>query len=193
MRRLPDSRYEEIKDCIITCFERSNISTFPVKPSIIVESNGIKLKTYSQHSEQLFQQALEISNDGFSIFQNNSWFIFYNPTITPQERIRFTLMHEIGHIVLNHTEHSELAEAEADFFARYSLAPTVLIQSLPEINEYAIHEKFGISVTAAKYALENYYKWQSHFNWIGQKYTETEMRFARLFNIELLDQFLVAA
>ena len=193
MRRLPDSRYEEIKDCVITCFERSNISTFPVKPSIIVESNGIKLKTYSQHSEQLFQQALEISNDGFSIFQNNSWFIFYNPTITPQERIRFTLMHEIGHIVLNHTEHSELAEAEADFFARYALAPTVLIQSLPEINEYTIHEKFGISITAARIALENYYKWRNHFIWIGQKYTETEKRFARLFNIELLDQFLVAA
>lgn len=193
MIRLPDSRYETIKDCIITCFERSNISTFPVKPSKITESYGITLKTYSQHSEQLLQQALGISNDGFSIFQNDSWFIFYNPTIIPLERRRFTLMHEIGHVVLNHTEHSELAEAEADFFARYALAPTVLIQSLPEINEYAIHEKFGISITAAKNALENYMKWRNHFIWIGQKYTETEKRFARLFNIELLDQILVAA
>ena len=42
-------------------------------------------------------------------------------------RIRFTIMHEIGHIVLDHTEHSDLAESEANFFAKYALAPPPLV------------------------------------------------------------------
>lgn len=39
-------------------------------------------------------------------------------------------MHEIGHIVLDHSEGSELAEVEARFFAKYALAPPPLIHKL---------------------------------------------------------------
>ena len=45
-------------------------------------------------------------------------------------RINNTIMHEIGHIVLDHSEDSELAEKEVKFFAKYALVPPVLVHKL---------------------------------------------------------------
>ena len=36
-------------------------------------------------------------------------------------------MHEIAHIILNHLEESDVAEAETNFFVGYAIAPIVLI------------------------------------------------------------------
>ena len=55
---------------------------------------------------------MEIEENGQSVF-----YIFYDDSMYDR-RIRFTIMHEIGHIVLDHTEHSDLAESEANFFAK---------------------------------------------------------------------------
>lgn len=68
-------------------------------------------------------------------------------------------MHEIAHIVLDHSEESELAETEVKFFAKYALAPPVLIDRLGLESVPEIAEAFDISYEAAKYALNYYEKW----------------------------------
>ena len=68
-------------------------------------------------------------------------------------------MHEIGHIVLDHSEDSELAEAEVKFFAKYALAPPVLIHKLRLTNPAEIADSFQISYEAAEYAYNYYQKW----------------------------------
>ena len=43
--------------------------------------------------------------------------IYYNDK-KDAGRIRFTILHEIGHFVLGHLQQSDLAESEANFFAK---------------------------------------------------------------------------
>ena len=78
-------------------------------------------------------------------------------------RINNTIMHEIGHIVLDHSEDSELAEKEVRFFAKYALVPPVLVHKLKLNDPYDIAGVFDVSFEAACYALSyeadvNYYE-----------------------------------
>ena len=65
-------------------------------------------------------------------------------------------MHEIGHIVLDHSEDSELAEKEVNFFAKYALAPPVLIHKLKLDNPESIVQVVEISYESARYAYHYY-------------------------------------
>ena len=87
-------------------------------------------------------------------------------------------MHEIGHIVLDHSEGSELAEVEARFFAKYALAPPPLIHKLRLQNPVQIADIFDISQEAARYAYQYYQKW---LQFGSSQYTEYENRMLRLF------------
>ena len=66
-------------------------------------------------------------------------------------RIRFTIIHEIGHIFLGHTKHSDLAESEADFFARYSLAPPPIIHEYKPEDYYEPANIFQIILECAAF------------------------------------------
>ena len=87
-------------------------------------------------------------------------------------------MHEIGHIVLNHTEDSELAEKEVKFFAKYALAPPVLIYKFGLNNLIDVADKFDISLEAADYALDYYHKW---LRYADTGYKDYEVKILRLF------------
>jgi len=89
-------------------------------------------------------------------------------------------MHEVGHIVLDHTEESELAEAEANFFAKYALAPPVLIHNSGLREPGEIADFFDISYQAATYALSFYRKWLQYG---GQYYKDYEIMICDLFGI----------
>ena len=89
-------------------------------------------------------------------------------------------MHEMGHIVLDHTEDSELAQKEADFFAKFALAPPVLIHRMKLETAKEVSDFFGISYEAAGYALSYYQKW---LNYGGRDYKDYEIRMLRLFDL----------
>ena len=87
-------------------------------------------------------------------------------------------MHEIGHIVLEHSQDSEIAEKEVKFFAKYALAPPVLIHKLERKDPYTISDTFDISFEAACYALSYYNKWLAYG---GKTYTSYEIKILNLF------------
>lgn len=65
-------------------------------------------------------------------------------------RFRFTLAHELGHIVLKHRESSYVEEAEADAFAQHLLCPQPLLAALDgTINDWMLAASFGVSLAAA--------------------------------------------
>lgn len=87
-------------------------------------------------------------------------------------------MHEIGHIVLGHTQESDLAEKEVNFFAKYALVPPTLVHILGITNSYDIARIFNVSNEAADYAYNYYKKWLEYGS---VDYTEYEKKTIKLF------------
>lgn len=175
--KLSSKRCEEIKEVVVSTFEELDISCVPISGFEIATKLGAVVIPYSSKSKDAQKLMLEESDDGFSVKKDGKWYIFYNDKKC-YGRINNTLTHECGHIVLDHTEESELAEAEANFFAKYALVPPVLIHKLNLKSAQEVYEHFGVSREAAGYAFEYYYKWKHY----GRKnYTNYELRLLRLF------------
>ena len=81
--------------------------------------------------------------------------------------------------MLDHSEDSELAEKEVKFFAKYALAPPVLIHKLKLNSPESISQIFEISYEAACYAYDYYKKW---LRFGESDYTDYEYQLICLFN-----------
>lgn len=172
------ARYEEIKKSVVDTFVKFDVSCVPVNGFELAIKMGIKVIPYSAIAKSKRYLLLKKSADGFCVEKEiNEWYIFYNDK-RDFGRINNTIMHEIGHIVLDHSEDSELAEKEVKFFAKYALAPPVLIHRLTFKNPSKIAEVFDISYEAAYYAYLYYEKWLKY----GEKdYTDYEITTLNLF------------
>ena len=177
--KLSGIRCEEIKRDVAKMFVDYDITCVPISGFEIAVKMGIKVTRYSAYSKRIKAILLRESSDGFSMMVDNQWYIFYNDEKN-YKRINFTIMHEIGHIVLDHTEDSELAKKEADFFAKFALAPPVLIHRMKLETAEDVSNIFGISHEAAGYALLYYQKW---LNYGGRDYKDYEIRMLRLFDL----------
>ena len=117
-----------------------------------------------------------ISGSGYD---NGGWRIAYNDDQSrPYGRVNFTILHELGHIVLNHTEDSDYADKGADFFAKFAQCPPVLIHKLGIRDVGGIMNHFDISYGAACNALDYYNKW---LRFGGNYYKDYEIRTCELF------------
>ena len=180
--RLSNERYEEIKQIVVKMFEEYGVSCVPINGFEIANKMGVKVISYSAYPARTRYLMEKYSTDGFSILRDTGeWYIFYNDDDEHDYgRINNTIMHEIAHIVLDHTEDSELAEMEVRFFAKYALAPPALIHKLKLETAESIADIFEISFEAAGYALSYYQKW---LNYGGQDYKDYEIRMLRLFDL----------
>lgn len=176
---LSDNRYEEIKKSVVNTFETLDIHCIPISGFEIATKLGVKIIPYSAKSKNTQALMMKQSEDGFSVKRSDGWYMYYNDK-KPYGRINNTIMHENGHIVLNHTEDSKLAEAEAKFFAKFALAPPVLIHKLELKSMYDVAECFEISDEAAAYALSYYRKW---LYYSGNCFKNYEIKLCRLFGI----------
>lgn len=135
----------------------------PINPYKIKLQN-IKIKILSmQDFSRRFNVSLEeltqngSFNEGYNIVLIKNGIkkvtILYNEDILSSERKRFTIAHELGHIVLGHNEHSEKNEKEADTFASQLLLPHCILEQLVKygkpVTEIYLKEKFGLSNEAA--------------------------------------------
>lgn len=149
---LDRQRYDEIASLVARLLNELKINCIPIDPFEIGARLGFELVSYSSTSPQVHELAMMESKDGFSFLSDHSWIILYNDK-KPNTRIRFTIAHEIGHILLDHSQASELAEAEANYFARYLIAPPVLIQLVAHLGISLVADLFCICLETATYAL----------------------------------------
>lgn len=181
--RLEDEQYEEIKNTVIDTFIEYGIKSIPISAFEMAVRMGLTVIPYSALNEEQKRSALKISKDGFSTeLENHEWIIYYNDYWQNYGRINHTIMHEVGHYALGHIKEGEQEEAEAEFFAKYALAPPPLIHSFGQnINPDLIRDKFDVSYQAAFYAYKYYKNWLKYGN---RDYTNYEIR--------MLDQFMLA-
>lgn len=84
--------------------------------------------------------------------------ILYNEWDDSPQRRRFTLAHEMGHIVLSHTDDDRSSETLANQFASHLLIPRIALQYLKKkgvpfsVQEFA--NFFGVSLSAMRLAYE---------------------------------------
>lgn len=167
------ARYNIVMNIVQNFFIKENIIDFPLDPFQIIKNNNWGLYTYSELAIEHGVTIPEIisavqSEDGYTIYDGVNYTIAYNDTIFNEGRIRFTLLHEIGHIYLKHlidfketilsrsrlTESKyKILEYEANAFARNALAPTILVMKMElwsESNDSDIIRYFGLSQSAAR-------------------------------------------
>lgn len=135
---------EKILKAVLDTYAYSNIKTFPVDLEMIAKAIGYAIKTYDEYScgeGYTYSLLMEMSKDG--IVLKNDRLILVNEKRSDSRR-RFTIAHEIGHIVM-----PDASEHEADEFASQLLAPSAIIYSrkINKVND--ISEYFDISIMAA--------------------------------------------
>lgn len=165
--KLTNEEYEFIKGEVCHIFKKYKVKCIPVSGFEIASKMKITLVAYSGLSERKRKKAIEVSDDGFFLEEDGHEYIFYNDNDRSYERQNWTILHEIGHIVLDHTGHSEHEEDEANFFAKYAIAPPVLIHKIGAESPYDIYETFDISLEAAFYAYDYYLTWKRRYDRIN--------------------------
>ena len=175
---LTDERYEEIKQKVVNLFVQHRVSCVPVNGFELALKMGIRVIPYSAIAQNKRHLLIKKSEDGFCVEKTTGeWLIYYNDE-KDYGRINNTIFHEIGHIVLDHTEDSELAEKEVKFFAKYALVPPVLVHKLNLNSPADIANIFEVSFEAACYAYSYYKKWLKYGNFY---YTDYELTLLNLF------------
>lgn len=142
-------------DVLIEC----NVRQFPLDCFSILSHYGYKIYTYGQlqrRNTELYHMCIAYSEDAFR--SGALKIIAYNET-KPPVRIRFSLMHELGHHILEHQNDSAGNEQEANYFASNILAPRLAMYYTRSRILEEIAQIFDISVQAAYYAVTDFNEW----------------------------------
>lgn len=180
--RLSNNQYEDVKEAVTSLFKEYNIRCIPINAFEIALKMGMKIVPYSALDPEKRTAALKVSEDGYSIEKKNGeWIIYYNDDCGSYGRVNQTIMHEIGHYWLGHIREGVEEESEANFFAKYALAPPPLIHNMSgKIDVFSIKEHFELSFEAARNAYQYYCKW---LNYGERYYLGYEMRMIDLFEV----------
>ena len=152
-RKIPEKpRYVTITRKVYQLLAELEVSRFPVDPFKIIENlDGLYLEAWSELrdatgvSDPFGLKARKLDAETNVKRGTGEYLIVYDDTIGYLPRIRFTLAHEIGHIIMGHfTEfektslregltHAEkmVLEREADAFAAELLAPRTILRRFP--------------------------------------------------------------
>lgn len=148
-------KYKNARNAAWQCILDYDIRTLPVTvTNIIRKSNDINLVKNSDVN------ILQNDASGVTIVNNNSFIIVYRDTDSSQ-RCRFTIAHELGHILLGHMLVGQIAyrtfavqndtESAANVFARDLLAPACVLHELQILTAAEISMLCNISLEAATY------------------------------------------
>ena len=184
--KLSSSQYEYIKGEVVSAFERYSVNCIPISGFELAYKMGIKLIPYSSLPQKKLDKIKKKNPDGFYLDDGKGHdLIYYNDKVNCNgkinySRINMTILHELGHCILDHTglkEYEEVEEAETKFFAKYAAAPPPLLHRINATDPDSVELFFEISAEAARYAVNYYRKWLRH----GGDYKEYEIRLLKLF------------
>lgn len=157
--------YHDITTIAYTELLHQGVCGIPVDPLKFKFDDGI-IVTSLQRYCRMVDSAIELAtcggffDDGYAVKELRPGLnlILYNQE-KYDPRMRFTILHEIGHIRLGHKKHGPVEENEADFFAAQLLAPNVLIREIA-LRKYPISKECLMSTF-----------------WISGKCAERKLRF----------------
>ena len=142
------------------------IDRLPVDLNLICKSLGVRTASYGANRgliEKKDLSAIVARSDGLSFFAGDTPVVLFNEACTP-ERVRFTVAHELGHIVLGHiipvritianrepNPQDDPKEVAANQFAARLLAPACVLWGLDLHTAKEIAQVCRISKQAAAF------------------------------------------
>lgn len=179
-------RYTFINRKVLEIYKQMEYISFPIEVTEVI-------KYFSNCRHMSYQQFAKLNNcsisDVIQLCESKSgcthydvatdrFLILYNRSTANNNnsgRQRWTIAHELGHIVCGHHsvyaceklaennftyKHSPDFEKEADYFASVLLAPFPFFKPLGIETVYDIQYCFGLSTEASTYRLSEYQKWE---------------------------------
>lgn len=162
--------YKTARDKAWEIIFKYGVNELPISLNELCRHMGILLFSYTSGIKMIKKYKLELymENDAFSTIIQNNYVIFYDES-KPVRRRRFTVAHEIGHIVLGHVTPTSIAcrnsvtcwncgedtgpnpcEAAANIFASRLLAPACVLWALGVHSASEIESLCGLSKQAAQ-------------------------------------------
>ena len=155
--------YRRSRDTAWQILVKNKISSLPVSIYQICNAEGVKVFTYDEGRDLIDRLKLDgnmVGNDAFSFRR----MIFYDD-MQPRTRQRFSVAHELGHILLHQQSGATLynreispnddpKETEANIFASRILAPICVLHYLNLNTPEEIAEACDISLVAAQIRYE---------------------------------------
>lgn len=182
--------------------EENGVTSLPLDPFKIAELMDIPVTPYSEislHDGYSLEELNRIfsSEDGVTLYQDGYYYILYNDAPESIGRIRFTILHELGHIYLDHftdfeqtaltrsqltSREYQVLENEVNCFARNALSPLPVVMSLPQKTYLVLKKIFNISEKAAQTRLS--FLKSDLYNMSNQLFSRMEARFSQhIFNM----------
>lgn len=156
---LTSEDYQKADEKAIQLLLDYSFLSFPIDVFALAKKLNIKLVKYSDLDSAKLNEILSNSKtrDGLTVIKKriDGWydFIVYYNDKSSKNRQRFTIAHEIKHVVYLELDPSDDDEALANHFARVLLLPPCVLLSLNTRDMYSISEMFHISPEAAENAL----------------------------------------
>lgn len=170
-----------IKNTVLEALHNSGVNTLPVDLEAIWSSYNIIVVSYTKAKKYV---RVNESIDGCMVYMGSKRLIIFNEKAYPA-RIRWTIAHEIGHVLLNHhidDKSYPVKEAEANYFAEQLLMPLAVLDKLGVKTAKAIAKTCDVSMQAAKYRK---YDFARRYNNPKAMYSNTyyDIRILKQFNI----------
>ena len=151
--------YSLAYNCCAKVIAENNLY-YPLDTFSLVQSYGIKVVSYSKlssHPDTSFQEIVNsFSSYGF-LSRDNA-----------KEIINFTLLHELGHYLMNHEKECKENENLANCFARNLIAPASICFKLGLVDPYKLSDYFHISLSAANVRLDFLQRDLNNINKLGK-------------------------
>ena len=162
---LPKSLYDRIENDVVKLHIELGL-TIPVDPYKIVKKLGYRINYFSDITDpEMIKELINTTDgaqDGLSYYDASleTYVIWINDIDSSfKPRVKFTIMHEIGHIRMGHRHGSALAEVIANYYAAYALVPSPLPFMLNCNSCIDIIDTFDVSMDCAFYSETRCMNW----------------------------------
>lgn len=174
-KKIPEKpRFDFVTQTAYKFLLECGYSRFPISPYDVLDELGdyvvclpwTEAKKVMKSEDPFHLRQLQAEGRTIRVRTNGMYYIVYDDvTVNSPDRISWTIMHEIGHIILGHlVEFSETAlnrggmtsaqygvlEVEAHYFAAEFLMPTAILKYFKGITVDEIALLFGVSDEAAE-------------------------------------------
>ena len=209
---LGSKRRNEIKLAVLDVLEQYSNVKLPVPIKKVVKFLGYRLVPYSTFSQKhnlTYQETVSYfgTDDACSDYEKNTdvYVIYFNDmdkTKIENNRVRWNIAHELGHIVLGHHKGEKTRlfrnslnsaeynrfEEEADAFASYILVPYVILKYQDIKKPEDIARICRISKSAAKYRFLDFRKWKFYIDINISQIEKYDIKIFRLYNSSQANQ-----